>query len=401
MPKSTMPGRIVSAYEPVASARESSSRPTTLSAPPASCTGRVPNRVTNWAAISALAIAATPIGRNCRPVSSAVRPRTCCRKIAVRKNIARNAAPFSARATIDVLRPRERNMPSGTSGAGERASTRTKAKRSATPPASSAMTSSDDQPSGSARITPSTMASRPAVPSRAPARSNVRRPAGRTRDSAMNSGTTAARTTAIGTLTRNTQRQLSESTSKPPAITPSVPPRPARPPQMPIAMLRSRPCANVTVRMANAAGESIAPPRPCTARITISWSGVCARPATRDVSPKTSRPAMKSRRRPIRSAARPPRSRKPPKNRVYALITHCRPDGLKPRSACMWGSATFTIVTSNTTMNWARASTVRADHGLRLTGSYLRVRGAALCGVHVHRRCTSYMRVKAESRRKL
>jgi hypothetical protein len=81
------------------------------------------------------------------------------------------------------------------------------------------------------------MASRPAVLSSAPATSKVRRPAGRTRDSATNIGVTTASTIAIGTLTKKIQRQLSESTRTPPAI----PPRPARPPQTPIAMLRSRP----------------------------------------------------------------------------------------------------------------------------------------------------------------
>jgi hypothetical protein len=51
----------------------------------------------------------------------------------------------------------------------------------------------------------------------------VRRPAGRTRDSATNIGVTTASTIAIGTSTRKIQRQLSESTRTPPAITPRVP----------------------------------------------------------------------------------------------------------------------------------------------------------------------------------
>jgi hypothetical protein len=62
----------------------------------------------------------------------------------------------------------ERKSPSGTNGAADRDSTRTNAASSARPPTSSAITSYDDQPSGSARITPSTMASSPPVLSSAP-----------------------------------------------------------------------------------------------------------------------------------------------------------------------------------------------------------------------------------------
>ena len=176
---------------------------------------------------------------------------------------------------------------------------------------------------------------------------------------------TATRPSTIGTFTKKTHCQLSESTRSPPATTPSVPPRPARPPQTPIAMLRSRPCAKVTVRIASAAGDSNAPPSPWTARAAIRNSGEFAKPATSEVTPNKSRPATNTRRGPSRSAIRPPSSRKPPNSRVYALITHCRESAEKFRSAWMSGSATFTIVTSSTTMNCARANTASVAHGLR------------------------------------
>ena len=62
-----------------APALDSRSRPTTLRAADAACTGRVPMRESSCEATSAAAMAAKPIGRNSRPVSSAESPRTCCR----------------------------------------------------------------------------------------------------------------------------------------------------------------------------------------------------------------------------------------------------------------------------------------------------------------------------------
>src|SRR4051794_19448959 len=217
-------------------------------------TGRVPRRVTRVDAPAAPAMAAKPIGRKCSPASRAESPRTCCRKIAVRKNMARNAAPFRARPRLAVCRPRVRNRRSGTSGAAERDSTTKKAAKRATAPASSATTSVAPQPSGSARMTPSTSVRSPPVPSAAPVTFSPRGPSMPARLSRTNSGVVAIRAMPIGTLTKKTPCQPIASTSTPPATTPSVPPRPARPPQMPMARLRSRPWANVTVRIESAAG---------------------------------------------------------------------------------------------------------------------------------------------------
>ena len=62
----------------------------------------------------------------------------------------------------------------------------------------------------------------------------------------------------------------------------------------------------------SAAGEMIAPPKPCTAREAISIPSLCARPQTSEAIVNTTTPTMNTRRRPSRSAARPPNSRKPP-----------------------------------------------------------------------------------------
>src|SRR6476646_10364966 len=78
-----------------------------------------------------------------------------------------------------------------------------------------------------------------------------------------------------------------------------------------------------------------------------------AMPFTSEAAENRRSPAMKSRCVPNRSAARPPSSRKPPKTSVYALTTHWRPVGEKCRPRSMLGRATFTIVASRITINWA------------------------------------------------
>ena len=131
--------------------------------------------------------------------------------------------------------------------------------------------------------------------------------------SGMTRGTRNMTIITIGTLTRKTQRQLRYSVSTPPMSTPTAPPAPATAPHTPRAVLRSLPSRKVAVTIDRAAGESIAAPRPCTAREMMSIASFWARPAVRDAAANRTRPAMKILRRPMRSAMRPPSSRKPPK----------------------------------------------------------------------------------------
>ena len=58
-----------------------------------------------------------------------------------------------------------------------------------------------------------------------------------------------------------------------------------------------------------------------------------------------------------------------------ALTTHWRPSAENPRSVWIAGRATFTIVTSRTTMNCATASTARASHLLRTRESFIILNG--------------------------
>ena len=62
----------------------------------------------------------------------------------------------------------------------------------------------------------------------------------------------------------------------------------------------------------------------------------------------TTNPIRNRRLRPSRSPSRPASSRKLPNAIMYASITHARFACEKPRSRCIEGSATFTIVASST-----------------------------------------------------
>src|SRR3954470_8733401 len=203
----------------------------------------------------------------------------------------------------------------------------------------------------------------PAVTSTAPSASNdfmdVSRLSCRRRGARKNAAT------PTGTLTKKIQDQLSTSVRTPPSRTPAAAPKPPTAPQTPSATLRSRPSEKVVVRMDSAAGEMIAAPSPWSERAAIKDPSDQARPASSEARVKTTMPTRNSRRRPSRSAARPPRSRKPPKNRAYALITHWRFSWENPRSILIEGNATFTIAMSRTTMNWTALRSASASHFLR------------------------------------
>ena len=120
----------------------------------------------------------------------------------------------------------------------------------------------------------------------------------------------------IGRLMKNTQRQDSHSVSAPPITRPAAAPPAAIALQTPSAFVRSAPSSNVVVTIESAAGETSAPPKPCSARPAISTPDESATPLIADATVKTTTPAMKSRWRPRRSDARPPSSRNPPKTSV-------------------------------------------------------------------------------------
>src|SRR5262245_34639837 len=66
-------------------------------------------------------------------------------------------------------------------------------------------------------------------------------------------------------------------------------------------------------------------------------------------------PVTKTQRWPRMSPARPPGSSRPPKASAYELTTQDKPLAVKPGSAWIFGSATYTTVLSSTTINWQAA----------------------------------------------
>src|SRR5580704_8872671 len=114
-----------------------------------------------------------------------------------------------------------------------------------------------------------TNSERPAVTVMAPGKSNVVTSLSAWL-SAIVHGARPAAMIAIGTVTKNTHRQLNPLVKIPPSSTPAAPPAPTVAPQTPRARLRSEPSAKVVVSIERAAGDTIAAPIPWTARAAIN-----------------------------------------------------------------------------------------------------------------------------------
>ena len=111
--------------------------------------------------------------------------------------------------------------------------------------------------------------------------------------------------TPTGTLTRNTQRQPTESTSAPPRTGPSAMLIPTIAPHTPIAPARSRGSSNTLRMIDSATGLSIDPPIAWSTRAATSVSSVGARAHSSDPSENNVSPSWKIRRRPSRSPVEP------------------------------------------------------------------------------------------------
>ena len=102
----------------------------------------------------------------------------------------------------------------------------------------------------------------------------------------------------------------------PPSSRPTAAPPAAMPLHTLSAFVRSLCSVNVVVRIASAAGDTSAPPRPCRPRPMMSTWELSANALSAEATENSRIPIMNSRRRPRRSAARPPSSRKPPNSSV-------------------------------------------------------------------------------------
>lgn len=114
----------------------------------------------------------------------------------------------------------------------------------------------------------------------------------------------------VGTLTKKIARQDSAWVSRPPASGPADTAAAEMAPQAPSATPRSRPWNSWAIR-ASEVPNIIAPPMPCAPRARSSHSGLAASPDISDAAVNTARPAVNTRRRPIRSASDPAASSAP------------------------------------------------------------------------------------------
>src|SRR4029079_16372476 len=258
---------------------------------------------------------------------------------------------------------RIRNIRRGRSGAAARRSLRMNATPRASAAASTLSVSGSAQPRELVSVSAYTKSITAPVAENAPAMSKGRRPS-RTTLSRRTSGTAIRSTAATGALTKKIHGQLKYDVRTPPTRTPTAAPLPEAAPQIPSAMLRSRPSAKVVISRERPAGASSAPPRPWSPRNATSEPRDPEGPHRTELTAKRAIPAAKTLRRPRTSASLPPSSRNPPKTIAYAVTTHSRPDCVKPRSVSIDGSATFTIATSRITMNCATTMSASAAQGL-------------------------------------
>ncbi len=147
------------------------------------------------------------------------------------------------------------------------------------------------------------------------------------------------------------ERQPTESTSSPPISGPTAMEMPTTAPQTPMARARSRGAVKVLVMIDMATGLSIEPPTAWTIRKAISHSRVGASEQSSEPAVKTTRPAAKTLRRPIRSAVEPASISSEARTSVYASIVHCIPATEASSSRRIEGRATLRTVTSRLTMS--------------------------------------------------
>jgi len=165
----------------------------------------------------------------------------------------------------------------------------------------------------------------------------------------------------IGTLTKKIHSQPNASVKAPPTSGPTATAPPIVAPQAPIAVPRSRPWNSCAIRASEVANIA-APPIPWSPRARLRSVAFPEMPQRKDARVKITKPAVKTRRRPIRSANEPAVSRKAASVNEYASTTHCRLERLALRSCWMSGRATLTTVMSSSSMNVATHTAISVHH---------------------------------------
>ena len=164
-----------------------------------------------------------------------------------------------------------------------------------------------------------------------------------------------------GMLTRKIQRHDSPLVSAPPITGPTATATPVTAPNTPNATPRSRPWKALAIS-ARPVANMIAPPMPWNARLRLRNVDPDARPHSSEPSVKTTMPIANSNRRPKRSASEPAVSCSAASVSAYASITHCRSESDASNAFSMSGSATFTIVTSSSSMKMPAATATKVHH---------------------------------------
>jgi hypothetical protein len=163
----------------------------------------------------------------------------------------------------------------------------------------------------------------------------------------------------MGTLIQKIACHETPSTTAPPISGPMATPRPATPPQTPMAMARWAFGTAAASRVSDS-GMMAAPPTPCTARATMSMAGAVARADPMEARVNSEMPLTNSRRRPKRSPSVDAPSMSVAKVRVYALTNHCSCSSVAPRSARITGSALVITRLSRVAMNIGSDAASRA-----------------------------------------
>ena len=189
----------------------------------------------------------------------------------------------------------DRNRLKGIIGSSVRRSLTTKATSAPIPTTSGSITPRSVKPASAEEIRPYTTPPSPIVANAAPGMSSF------LASGSLLSGTYLAvmssTAMASGTFIRKAARHETFSTRNPPRTGPRAVVTPESPDHVPMAFPRSS-SLNEALIIAREPGTSIAPPTPCTARATISISGLVESPHHTEASVKTITPKEKMRRRP-------------------------------------------------------------------------------------------------------
>src|SRR3954451_10156947 len=177
----------------------------------------------------------------------------------------------------------------GTSGSRLRRSIITKAASSEAPTSPPPTIADDPQPSVGPWTSAKTTSVTPPVTLRAPGKSKLRVPAWGCAGG-ISANASARASAANGTLTKNTARHPRPCVRTPPSRTPTTSPAAPAPPHAASARLRARPSANVVLSSESVAGNTSAPPSPCTLRAASWTSALVARPPGSEPPADSARP---------------------------------------------------------------------------------------------------------------